>query len=139
MTPRETIHRNEIRNETLRRIWTIVARLLVAGVFAQAIFAGVLLSGESWGRTAHGVNANLLIGATLIAGLIAAATLRRIPQGRRLGLTLLALAVVLFLQAALGRASAEGAKVMWIHIPLGVALVGFTAQTVVASRRLGQE
>lgn len=36
--------------------WVLVTRVLVAGVFSQAVFAGVLLSGVSWGRTVHETN-----------------------------------------------------------------------------------
>jgi hypothetical protein len=39
------------------RALSVLTRLLVLAVFTQSIFAGVLLSGEGWGRTAHGIMA----------------------------------------------------------------------------------
>ena len=64
--------------------------------------------------------------------------LRRIPQGLKLGLTLLSLAALLLLQTALGRSAAHGAKLLWLHVPLGVALVGLAGQALAAARRLGE-
>jgi hypothetical protein len=58
------------------RAWSVLTRLLVVAVFTQSIFAGVLLSGEGWGRTAHGITALALIAVTLGAGIAAALTAR---------------------------------------------------------------
>ena len=44
-----------------------------------------------------------------------------------------------FVQFALGRLSAKGANVMWLHVPLGVMLVGLGGQAIAGSRRLGEE
>jgi len=123
----------------LRRWWTAVTTLLVAAVFSEAVFAGVMLSGVGWGRTAHAVIAVVLIASTLVAGLVSAVTLRRIPRGSKLGWTLLTLAMVVFLQTALGRSSARGAHLLWVHVPLGVALVGVAGQAAAGARRLGEE
>src|SRR5262245_14650649 len=98
----------------LRQWWTAIAALLAAAVFSEAVFAGAMLSGFAWGRTAHAVTAAALMASTLLSGLIAVVTLRRIPNGLKLGVTLLLLAVVVFLQTALGRASAHGAHLMWV-------------------------
>ena len=121
----------------LRRWWRGITTLVVVAIFTQAIFAGLMLSGVDWGRRAHSVNAAVLIAATLSASVGALVTLRRIPHGPRFGLTLLALAVVIFFEAALGSLSAKGANLMWVHVPLGVALVGFAAQAAAGARRLG--
>jgi hypothetical protein len=126
------------RTRSLRRWWTAITTLLAAAIFSEAVFAGAMLSGAGWGRTAHLVSAFVLIASTLVAGLAALVTLRRIPLGPRLGATLLLLAVVVFLQTAVGRSSAKGANLMWIHVPLGVALVGFAAQAAAGARRLGR-
>jgi hypothetical protein len=122
-----------------RRGWTVVTTLLVAAIFCEAVFAGVMLSGAGWGRTAHLANAFVLIASTLVAGLVAVVTLRRISHGPKLGLTLLSLALVIFLQTVLGRSSARGANLMWVHVPLGVALVAFAARAAAGARRLGEE
>jgi hypothetical protein len=123
----------------LRRSWTIITSLLAAAIFCEAVFAGVMLSDVAWGRTAHLVSAFVLIASTLVAGLVSVVTLRRIPNGTKLGSTLLSLAVVIFLQTAVGRSSAQGANLMWVHVPLGVALVGFAGRAAAGARRLGGE
>jgi hypothetical protein len=38
-----------------------------------------------------------------------------------------------------GTLSAKGANLLWVHVPLGVALVGFAAQAAAGVRRLGQD
>ena len=121
-----------------RRLWSVVTALIVADIFAQAAFAGAMLSGVEWARTAHSVNAVVLIAATLGAGLVAVVTLRRIPHGATLGFTLLALAVAIALQTAVGISTAHGANLMWLHVPLGVALVGLAGQIAAGARRLGE-
>ena len=126
-------------SRNLRQWWSVICALLVAALFTQAVFAGLMLSGVDWGRAAHMANAGVLIASTLIAGLVSLATLRRIPHGAKLGLTLLSLAAVIFLQTAIGKLSAHGANLMWVHIPLGVALVGFAMQAMASARRLGAD
>jgi hypothetical protein len=37
-----------------------------------------------------------------------------------------------------GIMSANGERLLWLHVPLGVALVGFAAETVSATRQLGR-
>ena len=114
-----------------------MTRLLVIVVFSQSIFAGVLLSGEPWGRTAHGWTALGLVIGTLVAGIVAALSLRGVGGGRRLSGMLAALSLLLFVQMVVGRRSAEGANLLWLHVPLGVALVGMMVQPAIAARRLG--
>jgi hypothetical protein len=120
-----------------QRWWSAVTIALAVGVFAEAVFAGAMLSGAPWARGAHMAFAALLIVSTAAAGLVAALGLRRIPEGLRLGLTLLGLAAGLTLQFALGRASAHGANLLWAHIPLGVALVGLAMRAFADARKLG--
>ena len=122
-----------------RQWWSVITIVLVFAIFAQAVFAGAMLSGFDWGRTAHSVGAIVLIAATLSAGLVAIVTLRQITHGPKLGLTLLLLAAAIFLQTAVGRAAAKGDNLLWLHVPLGVALVGFAGQAVTGARRLGGE
>jgi hypothetical protein len=121
----------------VRPLWRGIAVLLVLAVFAQAVFAGLMLSGIEWGRAAHSLNSIVLIASTLAAGIAALVTIRHVPHGANLGFMLLALGVLVSLQTAIGKSSVEGANLMWVHIPLGVALVGFAAQTVTSARRLG--
>src|SRR5579872_455735 len=116
----------------LRQGWIVITTLLVATFFLEAVFAGAMLSGVGWARRAHAVAAASLIVSTLAAGVFCVVTLRHVRHGPRLGLTLLSLAAAALLQAALGALSAKGDNLTWIHVPLGVALVGLAAQAVSA-------
>ena len=118
--------------------WSVITSLLVTAVFAEAVFAGAMLSGVGWARMAHAVTAGMLVAGTFTAGLVALATLRRIPNGLGLSLTLLSLAGVMFLQAAVGALSAKGANLLWVHVPLGVALIGLALRAAAGARRLGR-
>jgi hypothetical protein len=126
-------------SRNLRQWWSVISALILIVIFTQAVFAGLMLSGVDWGRTAHKVTSVVLIASTLVAGLVAVVSLRRIPHGMPFGLTLLSLEAALVLQTALGASSAHGANLLWLHVPLGVALVGFAAQAVAGARRLGGE
>lgn len=121
-----------------RQWWSIVAALLVLAIFAQAIFAGAMLSGFEWARTAHTTNALVAVAATVTASLVALVMLRRVANGWKFGLTLLALAAAVFVQFALGRMAAKGANLMWVHVPLGVALVALAGQAARTARNLGE-
>ncbi|MDO8289644.1 MAG: hypothetical protein Q7T44_10545 [Parvibaculum sp.] len=123
----------------LRRWWSVITSLIAVAIFIQAILAGAMLSGISFAHEAHSATATILIALALIAGLVSVITLRRVANGTKLGLTLLMLAAVLVLQTALGKLSANGANLMWVHVPLGVALVGFAAQAIAGARKLGTE
>jgi hypothetical protein len=120
-----------------RRLWSILTALLLAGFFTEAVFAGWMLSGAGWARRAHSLTAELLIVASLVAGVLSMITLRRVGGGPRLGLILLAVTAVAFLQAAVGVLSAKGANLTWVHVPLGVALVGLAGLAASTARRLG--
>jgi hypothetical protein len=119
------------------RWWRLITMLLVAAVFIEAIFAGAMLSGVGWARAAHRASALALIAGALAASVVCLLTARRLPHGLRLGLTLLAVAATLLIQAALGAASAHGANLLWLHVPIGVALVALAGRAVAAARRLG--
>jgi hypothetical protein len=121
-----------------RRWWAAITGLVLAGLFAQAVLAGAMLSGFGWARAAHSAAATGLLALTLAAGLTALAILRRVLRGPRLGLTLLGLAAVILVQTALGHVAAKGVPLLWLHVPLGVALVGLAAQALAAARRLGE-
>jgi hypothetical protein len=112
------------RSHHLRQGWRVITTLLVLAVFIEAVFAGAMLSGVAWARNAHSINAAILVLSTIAAGLVSIVTLRHFPHGRKLGVTLLSMSVVILLQAAVGAMSAKGANLMWIHVPLGVAVFG---------------
>ena len=133
----QLVVRNQRPNR--RRSWSFLTGSIATVLFVQAFLAGAMLSGFAWAPTAHRATAGFLIAATLTAGVVAITTLRRVGRGPGLGLMLLSLAMLEIIQTAIGRLSAEGANLMWIHIPLGVALVGFAAGSVTTARRLGGE
>jgi hypothetical protein len=127
----------EAPGANLRQGWSIIATLLVVGIFIEAVFAGAMLSGVSWARAAHAVTAIVLIFSATAAGLVALLALRRIPHGLKLGLTLLSLAGVVALQAALGKMTTQGDNLLWLHVPLGAALIGVAMLAAAWARRLG--
>lgn len=124
-------------NTSQWRWWSAITNVLLLLLFSQAVLAGAMLSGIDWARRAHSTTALVLVASTVTAGLVATITLRRIRHGLKLGLTLLSLAAVIFLQAAVGVLSARGVNLMWVHVPLGVALIGFAAHATASARRLG--
>ena len=126
------------RAPSARPWWSVVTTALVIAIFAQAVFAGAMLSGFDWARMAHAATALIVAVAASIASLVAIATLRRVQNGLKLGLTLLALAAAIFVQFALGRMAAKGANVLWLHVPLGVALVALAGQAAAGARKLGR-
>ncbi|MGH2547877.1 MAG: hypothetical protein ACRDHN_00685 [Thermomicrobiales bacterium] len=118
--------------------WTIFARLFLLAVYAQSIFAGVFLSGKVWGRDAHETNAGILVMVSFIAGALALFTLRDVSGGRRYAISMLALAVGITIQYAIGEQVADGERLLWLHIPFGVALIGWSAEMATVARRLGK-
>lgn len=123
----------------LRRWWSTVTLLIAVTVFVQAAFAGAILSGVDFAYAAHKVTAAVLAASTITAGLVAILTLRSVPNGLKLGLILLSLAAVIILQTVLGKLSANGTNLMWLHVPLGVALVGLAMQAAMGARKLGDD
>jgi hypothetical protein len=106
------------------KVWQVVTTVLTLGIFSQAITAGLLLRGDGWAQTFHRSAAGVLVVGTFLAGIVALATLRDEARGRRMGIMLVVLAVGLVVQYALGTAAVDGKDVLWIHIPLGVGLIG---------------
>jgi hypothetical protein len=111
--------------------------LLAAGYFSEAVFAGAMLSGEPWARTAHAVNAGVMIALTAAMRVAAFVTLRRITHGLLFSLAMLSLAAAAALQIAAGKLSAEGFNLMWVHVPLGVAVIGLALCATFIAYRLG--
>jgi len=122
-----------------RRWWSTATTGLVAALFLQAVFAGAMLSGVEWARPAHRMTAAVIIAWTLLAAVVSTIMLGRIAGGPKLSLALFGLAAAEFLQMAAGSAVAKGANLMWLHIPLGVALVAFAGAAAAMARRLGGE
>lgn len=124
---------------TDRRIgrgWVGFTTVAVWAIFLQSVTAGRIFSGDDWARTAHRTTAGLLFLVILAAGLAALAVLRERTGGRRFAVVLVALAVCLFVQHGLGTAAADGEDTLWLHVPFGVAIIGFAAQANMLARRL---
>jgi hypothetical protein len=119
-----------------RRWWGVITGLIALAVLIEAVFAGAMFSGIGWARTAHAVNAGVLLASTSMAGLVAVFTLRRVPHGLKLGLLLLSLAGMVVIQAASGALSAKGGNLLWIHVPVGVALFGLATRAAAEALRL---
>jgi len=113
--------------------------VILLGIVLQACFAGAMMSGADWALRAHSLTAAALVVATIIASLVSLAALRRLPHGLKFGLGLLSLAVMMVAQAVLGVLSAKGANLLWIHVPLGAALLGMAAWAITDVRNFGRE
>ena len=123
--------------ERLRRSWVAATALLTISICAQPVLAGLLLSGAAWAREAHRATAAALIVLAVAAALAGLIALRRTAEGRRLILALLWLSAGVVFQAAAGALSAKGLNLLWLHLPLGVALVGQSLHATALARRLG--
>jgi hypothetical protein len=119
------------QNRDAPRWWSVIATLLAVAVFSEAIFAGAMLSGIPWAHTAHSLNAKILVATATIASLVGVMTLRRLPHRGKLMSISLCFAVGVLLQAAIGTLSAKGINLLWIHIPLGVALFGIAGYAAI--------
>jgi hypothetical protein len=118
------------------RAWLLVAGVLMAGVVAQPFLAGLMVRGHDWAETAHEKTGFGLVTATILASSVAAVTLRRREHGRAVISALVAFAVLIVIQTALGESAADGRDVLWLHFPLGVALVGAAMRLLRATRAL---
>jgi hypothetical protein len=116
-----------------RVVWAL-ARVQAAMIFMQAVFAGGFLSGRTGLRYAHGVNAGLLWLVSVVLMVVAVVTWRRGRTPGWVAAVASGLWVALEVQIAAGEAG-----MLWIHVPLGVAIgttmgrrpVGATQPTVI--------
>ena len=104
------------------RAHRIVAEVLLALVLVQAVVAGHFLFGD-WSIQVHGYlgNGSFVLGLVLVA-------LALVDRTDRTRLVLSAVLVVaLFAQTGLGYVGRETPEAAAWHVPLGVAIFGFTA------------
>ena len=116
----------------------VFTTVLTWAVLLQAVTAGRILAGDDWAHDVHRIAAGLLFIAALAGGLVALVRLRDRAGGRRLGWLLVVMGVGLAVQHRLGTAAADGEDTLWIHVPLGVALLGLMVRIDVHARRLGE-
>jgi hypothetical protein len=123
---------------TTARAWAGFVTVLTWAVFLQAVTAGRIFAGDDWARDAHRTVAGLLVLVAVGGGAVALVRLRGRAGGRRFGLALVAIGVGLMVQHNLGTAAAEGEDTLWLHVPLGVALVGLLARVGHVARSIGE-
>jgi hypothetical protein len=110
--------------------WIVFTTVLVCAVFLQAVTAGRILTGDEWARDVHRTVGAILFLVAVGGGAVALVRLRGRTGSRRFGLMLVAIGVVLFVQHRLGTAATDGDNTLWIHVPLGVALLGLLVETI---------
>jgi hypothetical protein len=114
----------------------VFTTVLTWAVLLQAITAGRILTGDEWARDAHRAGAGMLLIVTVVGGIVALVRLRDRAGGRRFGLLLLAMGVGLLVQHRLGTAAADGDDTLWLHVPLGVALLGLMVRLDMVARHI---
>lgn len=107
---------------SLGRAHRVVAEVLLALVLAQAVVAGHYLFGD-WPIRVHGFlgNGSFVLGLVLLG-------IALVGRSDRTRLVLSAVLVAaLFAQTGLGYVGRETAEAAAWHVPLGMAIFGFTA------------
>jgi hypothetical protein len=118
------------------RLWLVLSGLLSLMTLAQALFAGMLLAGYPVGLDIHRANAYALFVLSLAGLVVAIATQRGTPAGRRLISALAHFMVGIIVVAILGVLSREGYRLHWLHLPAGVAMMGLAGVIREAASRL---
>ncbi|MEY9857464.1 hypothetical protein ABH935_003072 [Catenulispora sp. GAS73] len=101
----------------------VVAVLHALSFLLQPILAGLFLSGQDSAIDSHATNATIVVALCLVMTVLAFPAWRRGLVPRAAFTTSAALFVVEILQMGAGYG-----HVMWIHIPLGVIMMGGVAQ-----------
>lgn len=101
----------------------VVAVLHALSFLVQPIMAGLFLSGQDSAVDMHATNATVVVVLCLVMTILAVLAWRRKLIPRAAFTISLALLVVEIVQMGAGYG-----HVMWIHIPLGVLMMGGVAQ-----------
>lgn len=101
----------------------VVAVLHALSFFLQPILAGLFLSGQDTAVDMHATNAMIVMTLCLIMAVLAFPVWRRGLVVRQVFTTSVALFIVEFIQMMVGFG-----HIMWLHIPLGVLMMGGIAQ-----------
>ena len=101
----------------------VVAVLHALSFFLQPILAGLFLSGQDTAVDMHATNAMIVMTLCLIMAVLAYPVWRRGLVVRQVFTTSVALFIVEFIQMMVGFG-----HIMWLHIPLGVLMMGGIAQ-----------
>jgi hypothetical protein len=111
----------------------LMLRLLAVLVFAQAVFAGLFLDGNTTWRQWHAINGMLLIPLLALGTVVLAVVLWRSGGPGWIALAGLALLLAIIVQNAMGQ-SGEVA----VHVPLGVAILGLIGALLGRTRNLAR-
>jgi hypothetical protein len=108
--------------------------LFPLAVLAQAVFAGLFVTGDIALLDMHQVNAFVVLAAAVL-WIIAAVVLSRAADASR-GLIVLGVAalVVTLAQIAVG-----SSRILWLHIPLGVGMFAMAVRFAAAAFTYGKE
>lgn len=101
----------------------VVAVLHALSFLLQPIMAGLFLSGQDSAIDMHATNASIVVLLCLVMTVLAFLLWRRGRIPRAAFTTSLALLVVEIIQTMVGYS-----HIMWLHIPLGVLMMGGVAQ-----------
>lgn len=101
----------------------VVAVLHALSFLVQPILAGLFLSGQDTAVDMHATNATVLVALCLTMTVLAVLAWRRGLVPRAAFTISLALLVVEIAQMGVGYS-----HIMWLHIPLGVLMMGGVAQ-----------
>jgi hypothetical protein len=117
-------------------IWALrVAGVLFAlAVMGQAVSAGLFVTGDIAMLVMHGVNATVIVVATLVWIVAALLLVRRGRAARQLIVMGLIALVITVAQMAVG-----GARILWLHIPIGVGMFAMALRMVTAAFAFGKE
>lgn len=119
------------RKGTVRAMRVVLWSLAVA-VFAQAVFAGLFLDGETVGRDWHASNGMLVLPLlALLQVVLAVLVWRRGGGSGWLPIASLGLLLALLIQSVLGTTGQVA-----VHVPLGVAIFGLVGTLLVRARAL---
>ena len=121
------------------RIATLFSTALMWSVVLQAVAAGRVLEGDDWARNLHRGFGGILLLTAVTGGVVSLVRLGNRAVGRRFGLMLIVIGIATYVEFHLGSAAADGEDTLWLHVPLGVALVALLAHATHLARRIDRE
>ncbi|TCO52809.1 hypothetical protein [Actinocrispum wychmicini] len=117
-------------------LWALrVAGVLFAvAVMGQAVFAGLFVTGDVGMLDMHGLNAAVVVVATLVWIVVAIILAVKYKNARELILIGVGALVITVVQMAVG-----GARILWLHIPLGVGMFALAVRMLGLAFSYGRE
>lgn len=120
------------RRPRIVRVMSVVPRLLVVAVFAQAVLAGLFLDGGDTWRGWHATNGMLLLPLLALIQMVLAVLVWRRGHGPGwLAIASVGLLLAVLVQSVLGMTSQVA-----VHVPLGLAIFGLVGTLLVGARTL---